>query len=210
MAAVAPTLGVVEQALYNWVKADREGKLARAGAKPASPEQAELAGLRAEVARLKMERDILKRARALREGIDAKYAFIECNRRHWPVSVLCEELEISPSGYYPRRQRAARDKPRRNGLSNDILLANIKAIYAQVKGEYSSQTMWVMLSGSAAHRDTLYEPCRTSDRRPLKEKPDSYRRVHSTSENPPRRTEAAPIAAATRGDINARISSAWR
>ena len=60
MAAVAATLGVVEQTLYNWVKADREGKLAGAGTKPVSPEQMELARLRAEVARLKMERDILK------------------------------------------------------------------------------------------------------------------------------------------------------
>jgi transposase len=46
------------------VKADREGKLAGAGAKPVSPEQMELARLRAEVARLKMERDILKKAAA--------------------------------------------------------------------------------------------------------------------------------------------------
>jgi transposase len=60
MAAVAATLGVVEQTLYNWVKADREGKLAGAGTKSVSPEQMELARLRAEVARLKMERDILK------------------------------------------------------------------------------------------------------------------------------------------------------
>src|SRR5471032_1445727 len=34
MAAVAATLGVVEQTLYNWVKADREGKLTGAGTKP--------------------------------------------------------------------------------------------------------------------------------------------------------------------------------
>ena len=61
MAAAAATLGVVEQTLYNWVKADREGKLAGAGTKPVSPEQMELARLRAEVARLKMERDILKK-----------------------------------------------------------------------------------------------------------------------------------------------------
>ena len=60
MAAVAATLGVVEQTLYNWVKADREGRLAGAGTKPVSAEQMELARLRAEVARLKMERDILK------------------------------------------------------------------------------------------------------------------------------------------------------
>ena len=62
MAAVAATLGVVEQTLYNWVKADREGRLAGAGTKPVSPEQMELARLRAEVARLKMERDFLKKA----------------------------------------------------------------------------------------------------------------------------------------------------
>jgi transposase len=38
MAAVAETLGVVEQTLYNWVKADREGKLAGAGTKLVSPD----------------------------------------------------------------------------------------------------------------------------------------------------------------------------
>jgi transposase-like protein len=52
---------VVEQTLYNWVKADREGKLAGVGTKPVSAEQMELARLRAEVARLKMERDILRK-----------------------------------------------------------------------------------------------------------------------------------------------------
>ena len=61
MAAVAATLGMVEQTLYNWVKADREGRLAGAGTKPVGPEEMELARLRAGVARLKMERDILKK-----------------------------------------------------------------------------------------------------------------------------------------------------
>ncbi|GHU14709.1 hypothetical protein AGMMS50225_27100 [Betaproteobacteria bacterium] len=59
MAAVAATLGLSEQTLYNWVKADREGKLTGAGNKPVSPEQMERARLSAEVSRLKMERDIL-------------------------------------------------------------------------------------------------------------------------------------------------------
>jgi transposase len=40
------------------------GKLTGAGAKPVSPEQMELARLRAELARVKMERDILKKATA--------------------------------------------------------------------------------------------------------------------------------------------------
>jgi hypothetical protein len=47
----------------------------------------------------------------VREGIDVKYAFIERNRRPRPVSVLCEVLEVSPSGYHQRRQRTAQDKP---------------------------------------------------------------------------------------------------
>ena len=68
LAAVSATLGVVQQTLHNWVKADREGKLVGAGAKPVSAEQMELARLRAEVARLKMERDILKPACGANRG----------------------------------------------------------------------------------------------------------------------------------------------
>lgn len=41
-----------------------------------------------------------------------KYAFIERNRRRWPISVLCEVLDVSPSGFHQRRQRIAQDKPR--------------------------------------------------------------------------------------------------
>ncbi len=42
-----------------------------------------------------------------------KSAFIECNTRLWPVSVLCEVLEVSPSGNHQRRQRTAQVKPHR-------------------------------------------------------------------------------------------------
>jgi hypothetical protein len=52
-------LGIAEQTLHNWVKADRQRKLGGPGAKPVSPEQMKIARLRAENARLKMERDIL-------------------------------------------------------------------------------------------------------------------------------------------------------
>jgi transposase len=45
-------------------KVDKLGKLKGAGSKPVSDEQMEIARLRAEVARLKMERDILKKATA--------------------------------------------------------------------------------------------------------------------------------------------------
>ena len=64
IAAVARTLGVVDQTLFNWVKADRQGKLKGADSKPVSAEQMEIARLRAELARVKMERDILGKATA--------------------------------------------------------------------------------------------------------------------------------------------------
>ena len=63
-ATTAKVLGIVEQTLYNWIKLDREGQLSGAGAKPVSPEQMEIARLRAELSRVKMERDILKKATA--------------------------------------------------------------------------------------------------------------------------------------------------
>ena len=64
MAAAARTLGVVEQTLYNWIKAQRSGKLTGADSKPVSAEQMALSRLRAELARVKMERDILGKATA--------------------------------------------------------------------------------------------------------------------------------------------------
>jgi transposase len=63
-AAVAKTLGLVEQTLFNWVKASREGGLKGVGSKPIGAEQMEIARLRAELARVKMERDILEKATA--------------------------------------------------------------------------------------------------------------------------------------------------
>jgi transposase len=60
----AKVLGMSIQTLHTWVKLDKAGKLKGIGAKPVSEEQMEIARLRAENARLKMERDILKKATA--------------------------------------------------------------------------------------------------------------------------------------------------
>ena len=64
IAATARALGVVDQTLFNWVKAKRQGRLEGAEGKPVSAEQMEIARLRAELARVKMERDILGKATA--------------------------------------------------------------------------------------------------------------------------------------------------
>ena len=64
IAAAARTLGLVEQTLFNWVKAPRQGRLTGAEGKAVSAEQMEISRLRAELARVKMERDRLEKATA--------------------------------------------------------------------------------------------------------------------------------------------------
>ena len=64
LSATAKVLGVPMQTLHGWVGQHDKGQLHGAGDRPISAEQMELARLRAECARLKMERDILKKATA--------------------------------------------------------------------------------------------------------------------------------------------------
>src|ERR1035441_7927018 len=65
LAAAARSLGVVEQTLSNWVQAHRAGALkAVVGKSAVTAEQMEISRLRAELARVTMERDILGKATA--------------------------------------------------------------------------------------------------------------------------------------------------
>ena len=57
-------LGIPKATLGNWIRTSDKGELKGAGDRPVSAEQMELARLRAELARVKMERDILKKATA--------------------------------------------------------------------------------------------------------------------------------------------------
>ena len=63
-AVTAKILGIPKQTLENWVRLHAKGQLKGVGDKPVSQEQMELARLRAENARLRMERDILGKATA--------------------------------------------------------------------------------------------------------------------------------------------------
>ena len=60
----ARVLGIPKQTLSNLVRLTEKGELPGAGDRPVSAEPMELARLRAELARVKMERDILKKATA--------------------------------------------------------------------------------------------------------------------------------------------------
>ena len=66
IAVAAKVLGIPKASLSNWVRLSAKGVLSGAGDKSVAvtAEQMELARLRAEVARLRMERDIAKKAAA--------------------------------------------------------------------------------------------------------------------------------------------------
>lgn len=64
VAVTAKVLGIPKASLGNWVRQSEAGMLAGAGDKPVTAEQMELARLRAELARVTMERDIAKKAAA--------------------------------------------------------------------------------------------------------------------------------------------------
>src|SRR5271166_4927298 len=58
IAAASRTLGLVEQTLFNWVKAHREGRLKGADSRSkVTAEQMEISRLRAELARVTLERE---------------------------------------------------------------------------------------------------------------------------------------------------------
>jgi transposase len=61
--ATAKILGISPQSLNSWIEADDAGKLNGAG-RQVTREPMEMARLRAELARVKMERDILGKATA--------------------------------------------------------------------------------------------------------------------------------------------------
>jgi putative transposase len=74
-----------------------------------------------------------------------KYAFIEGKRSDWPISLLCELLGVSASGFHQWKQRKSSKEPSpagRRTMSSDALLAHIKAIHTEVKGEYGWPRMW--------------------------------------------------------------------
>jgi transposase InsO family protein len=150
LAAVSKILGIADQTLHNWLKANREGRLQGPGSKPVSPEQMETSpAARGKFAAEDGARHPGKGHGVLRESAAMKYAWIQRNRRHWPVSLTCEVLGVSPSGYheYHHRDDACGDTLRRS-ISDDALLVHIRATHAETKGEYGWPWVWKQLLSS--------------------------------------------------------------
>ena len=73
-----------------------------------------------------------------------KYAWIQRHKNHWPVTLACEVLQVSTSGYFAHLRRKDASEPSKR-VSNEALLVHIKAIHSQVKGEYGWPKIWKQL-----------------------------------------------------------------
>ena len=73
-----------------------------------------------------------------------KYAWIERHKKCWPITLQCEVLNVSASGYFERQLRKDSDRPAMPGkrLSDAALLVHIKATHTGSKGEYGWPRVW--------------------------------------------------------------------
>jgi hypothetical protein len=89
--------------------------------------------------------------------MSVKYAWIAKHKARWPVTLACEVLGVSASGYFEHWRRKDAGKPSQPGasrrVSDEALLVHIKAIHVQVKQEYGWPKMW-----KAGARSTCTSP----------------------------------------------------
>jgi putative transposase len=77
-----------------------------------------------------------------------KYAWIAKNKGTWPITVMCQVLQVSTSGYFGHHRRGKpRAKPGAKGpagrvLGDEALLVHIRAVHAEFKAEYGWPRVW--------------------------------------------------------------------
>jgi transposase len=109
LSSVATGLGVSAQSIDNWVKADAIGGLKEAKGKPVNADQMEIVRLKAELAKTRMERDILKKRRRILRGSRGKIRLYRATRErladYGAMPGSGRECQRLPSAPCTRRNR---------------------------------------------------------------------------------------------------------
>ena len=75
-----------------------------------------------------------------------KYAWISRHKKMWPITLVCEVLQVSASGYFEHWRRKDNPKPSKPAaqkrIADEALLVHIKAIHAALKQAYGWPKMW--------------------------------------------------------------------
>ncbi len=137
---VARSLEMSSKTLANWVYRARKGHalVKRLPTKPVVKMEAELSRLRQENARLRVEKDILKKSGGvLCQGVDVKYAWIEEHRKTYATTMMCELLSVSRSGLNAARGRA----PSKRSREDAQLVEHIRVGHRKHRGRYGRRRM---------------------------------------------------------------------
>ena len=140
VAQASRDIAVHENILRKWVKElGAYLKQAFPGNGQMKPEQLEIDRLRREVAKLKAERDILKKAAAyFAREFDMRFGFIAKHRAVWPVAWLCETLGVSRSGFHAwlKWSRCARSR------EDDVIMPAVRASFVASDRTYGARRIW--------------------------------------------------------------------
>ncbi len=100
--------GIADSTLHHWCKLLAEqGEQAFPGSGHQTAQEEELCRLKRELEVVRQERNILKSSSHLLTGCQMKYRFIAQHHQEYPVTTMCQVLEVSVSGYYAWKQRSA-------------------------------------------------------------------------------------------------------
>nr|WP_246455058.1 IS3 family transposase [Thalassotalea piscium] len=106
-AEASRNLGINPNMLGRWIKeAENDDGQAFRGNGKLTPEQEEIRQLKAQVKRLEMEREVLKKATVFfGQRNEVKYSFIALHKKIWPVVLMCHVLGVKSNNYYSYQKR---------------------------------------------------------------------------------------------------------
>ena len=109
-----------------------------------------------------------------------RFQFIDDHRDEFPVRRMCNELNVSPSGYYAWRKRPASARE----MANQELFKKIEAVYNDNHGVYGSPRIYRELKDQGVGLQR--EPSRPSDAsaRPASEADPSVSRARPSATRP--------------------------
>ncbi|WP_371930897.1 IS3 family transposase [Oceanimonas sp. CHS3-5] len=150
---VAESLDIHPFMLSRWRKEYREGKIVadkrrKAESKPkVLSENERIRKLEKQVADLKEENDLLKKATVSRGGTQARFQFVAQHRARYGVRCLCRFLKVSASGFYAWLQR----KTSQRDQANAELIEQIKRVFTASRETYGSPRVHQALKRQGIH-----------------------------------------------------------
>ena len=129
-------LGIGKGCLYRWRdEFEAEGQQAFPGHGRLPAEQEELRQSEREDEMSRQQRDIRKRSSGhLLASKQMRFQFIKDHQDEFPVIRMCQELEVSPSGYYAWRSRP----PSQRTQANQELVKHIKQVHQDSRQTYGT------------------------------------------------------------------------